>query len=549
LADGLPVGAAGKINYADYKLIPYTRSAAPDDTSQELMLSITIFILVKESVDVICQMESAVEGIAGQTTFWGIAIAVIVIILYLVELIVIVAESIKLMQELIDLILPPMKIKLGMRECDLFKKGCEYFGLKFISTIYGENIAAGYSGRYVDATWMPVKIIKPTDYQDPFQISFARPADEVNSTTAYGYYDGTFKQWIDVMCMKYNAKIIVQNNTMLFEEVHYWNVTNPFPLPNEGDVGFTQFLPDPYGFNAHEIPATYIVRYEKDDQELNTYNDYSGTYCLANTHALVVRNQRNQLLEGSVVIQLPCALARRKDYLTKTENDLLSAINELSRFIFTVNDAGQQWNSLINQSFLGQTLTTWTGSSTTSSELNNVLIGMATGGISIPANIAGLLVDFNTITDPGLGYGEDRVGWMLLSSNYTAVPKSFIGYDNGNGLWYIKQVNDPGNLTTYQNNYAISLMQDFHSNNLGSNPFDSSKNNQWLTFKNKKFKMSIKDWHLIRNNNVLTTADGRLGKFDEIMWELHNDIATGVIYRIKENWTNNLTTIITQDNG
>jgi len=73
--------------------------------------------------------------------------------------------------------------------------------------------------------------------------------------------------------------------------------------------------------------------------------------------------------------------------------------------------------------------------------------------------------------------------------------------------------------------------------------------NQWLVFKDKRFKFGLLDFNRINNSNILRTADGRWGKFSKIVWNLHNDLAEDVTYRIKQKYTNNYTLTTTTDGG
>jgi len=505
-------------------------------------------------------------------------------------------------------------------------KLCEYFGLTFNSSIYGIGTADAYGGRYVNATLVPSKINIPDG--DPSFSVFTRPPDETSNPDSYGYYDGTPKQFIDDMCNVYNAMPVIRGNTLYFEEIHQFNTVNPFKLPNEGVVGNTFQYPKPYGTNAADIPLVYIVRFQKDDQELNTYNDYKGTYCLAQTKPNIVRNQKNLLVRGSTIVDLPFALARRKVGLTKIEKSLINTLDHFGRFI---NGIGDRVDNINNQ------LSSWMPSiiSAENCGLSNTQVGITVGFLTGQPVFAGLSIILGSdglaiippVTIPY--FGNDRVGWMLLSNDFIGTPKRFIGTPHGDD-WYVHDNNEestivsqintalngaftgtiigvsgattftgtvtngiltgtaptaslgpatgivtgtiaglPGTysavvsgtmgggvfsgaggissstlttLTTQGWGSAKQLMTDFHiKNTLGEN--------QYLIFKDKTFKMSMADYLQINNNNVFVTADGKWGKFDKIMWDLHNDKAIGVDYRIKEKYTNNFTTTITDDGG
>lgn len=630
LTDARHNGKPYQITTADYKQVPYCISTIPNYT-QAMLLSISLFIVVKEAVDVICKIESLIARMIGQGLSWiQLIFTIIEVVLYIIYLIAIIIAAAKLMQELMDNIIQPKKTKLAMREVDLWVKGCKYFGLNFASTIYGYGAPDGYKGRYADMTLIPKKILKFNG--DPSLENYLRPPDETNATDSYGYYEGTFKQFIDDMKLVYNGDIVIRNGTLYFEEVHHWNKVDPFVLPNEGNVGYAFNYPAPYSTNASEIPAVYIVQFAKDEQDLNTYNDYTGTYCIAQTTPNVVRNQKNQLLSGSVSIQLPFAQARRKMGMTKMEKRLLGILRDFNRYINDVFRLHNKINDWLNNEAPG-------GFSDAYGEISQGdLVAFFTGSYWISS--AQIYFGGNLPNMPlyNFGFNDDRVGWMLLSSDFIGVPKRFAGVTNGSD-WYIHPNNQAvsissilqstvpvttqingyftgvaigvigvntfngqvtngiihgsgfatglgpasgtiiGTIAGYQGTYvgtvsgvktggtfngtgqitsiqtttttvlntsdwgsAESLMNDFHSQNLISN-------NQYLLFKNKTFKLGLKDFNRISNNNVFKAPNGKWGKFDRLIWDIYNDRAIDVDYRIKEKYTNNYSIKISTDGG
>ena len=628
----LPPGSPGYISRSDYKQTPYALSSIPDYT-QAMLLSISLFIIIKESVDCVAKIASLITRAISQSLSWLQLIGTIIeIVLYLIYLVAIVTASARLMQQISDNLLQPKKTKLCMREQDLFAKGCAYFGLNFVSSIYGAGTLDRYNGRYTNATLMPVKIKMPDG--DPSFELFVRPPDETTNPKSYGYYEGTFKQFIDDMEQTYHARAVIIGNTMYFEEINYWNVADSFTIPNEGDVGNTFLYPQPYGTNANEIPAVYVVRFQKDEQDLNTYNDYKGTYVIAQTTPAIVHNKKNQLLKGAINVDLPFALARRKVGYTKLEKALLELLDTCATFINSIGDRVDNINDK---------LSSWMPSIVASEDvgLSNTQVGITVGFLtgqpvfsvlSIVLGSDGLPI-MPTVTIPY--FGNDRIGWMLLSSDFIGVKKRFIGVQNGDD-WYIDSNNSEGTFITFSpalsgtftgtiiglSSYfgvggqtftgtitagvlsgssnalntgsingivtgtiaglsgtytanvsgfatggtftgtgvigsgvgsstsvttqgwggALSLLNDFHYTNL-------INENQWLVFKNKKFKFGIREWLQINNNNVLRTADGRYGKFEKIVWDLHNDMAIDVTYRVKHKYTNNYNLKITTDGG
>lgn len=593
---------AARITRADYKQTPYTLSDVPD-RNKIMMMSITLFLMVKESIDIVLKIEGYISRLSASGIFWQILGICIEIGLYVAYLLLLIIASVKLIQDLITNIETPYQTKLCMREVDLFKKMCAYFNLTFVSSIYGEHIADAYNGKYKYFTLMPVKIQTPIG--DPLVNGFKRPQDETNNPNSYGYYDGDFKSFIEAMELTYNASFVVQNGFAFFEEVHHWNLTNAWTMPNEGKVGYQYNYPAPYSFNASELATNYIVKFLKDDSETNTITNYDGTYCMAASRPKVVRNQKNLLWGKTEIVQIPFALARRKNYESQVEKDLLDVCIKFNEFIAKIIHYHSQLNLAVY--------------------IFNPGVAIV---VDVLYNNASAVIPF--------GVTNDRVGWMILSADYTGVAKRFCGTQVGLD-WYLDSADDSSSITTvvtppvlpvsgsftgsldganfvpgltggvignvlhiscsaaslgstialasgtiagHTGTYsgtvtgtvtggifhgvgtlasgivpvgtyttinttsrgsAEALFNDFHYLNI-------IDNNQWLIFKDKTIKFGVSDYLKVYQNNVFTTANGDIGKFDRIVWNIQGDEAT-VDYRIKKQWTNNYLTTISTDNG
>lgn len=588
---------AARITRADYKQVPYTLSGVPD-RNKVMMMSITLFLMIKESIDIILKIESYISRLSSALLYWIVIGICIEIGLYVAYLVLIIIASVKLIQDLIANIETPYQTKLAMREVDLFKKMCAYFNLKFISSIYGENIADAYNGKYVNATLMPIKITTPLG--DPLVNGWKRPQDETNNSNCYGYYDGDFKQFIETMELMYNANFIVQNGCAYFEEEHHWNLTNAWRMPNEGKPGYQYNYPQPYSFNASELATNYIIKFQKDSNETNTITNFDGTYCIASSRPKVVRNQKNLLWGNTQTVQIPFALARRKNYESEVEKDLLDVCIKFDEFIAQIIHYHAQLNVAVYVFNPGGAI-----------------------AVDVLYNNASAVIPF--------GVSNDRVGWMILSDDYTSVPKRFIGSGSPSSPdWLIDKLDDsvttvPPSVATINgaftgtavgsgttgpvtgivtggvlscnfsvtgiagsiyivtgtvagstivytgsvsglvtggffngtgvivpplgtaivtvnaNSSAETLFYDFHYLNI-------INNNQWLIFKDKTIKFGVSDYLQVYQNNVFTTANGDVGKFDRIVWNIQGDEAT-VDYRIKKQWTNNYFTTISTDHG
>jgi len=200
-----------------------------------------------------------------------------------------------------------------------------------------------------------------------------------------------------------------------------------------------------------------------------------------------VINKKNNLLKNLTQVRLNFALAKRKDHFSKVED-----------FV-----------NLIVQGFVSFT--------------NAIIkaINFITGIFNAPA--------IPTITNP-MG---NRLGWIELSSDFTSVPKIFIGTLQSNGDWAIA-------LNNQVDTSANALMNNFHLINL---PLHG---NQWLTYKNKTIPLCCSDYLILKDKNYITTVDNKKGKITRLLWNLHKETAD-IDYRIQQVYTNNLKELFITD--
>lgn len=420
----LPSTAPGKITQTDYRLVPYCVSAIPD---YQMLLStaLALFVVIKEIAEIIRKTaDIAAELSVPPVTLVG----AVKLILQAAYLVVIIAAIIGLIQTFVNCIIQPKKYKKAMYVRTLFQKACDYLGLQFQSSIL--NTA---TSPYYRAAIMPRKVVQP----NPNFIGFKRAADESQTNTSYGYYDGTFGQLIRQCEQIFNAKANISGNTLYFERRDYFQITSSLTLPNLDLGGINN---GEYRYNAHELASNYLTIWELDNQELNTYDHYEGTSCQMQCTPIVVGNKKNILLQNLVEKRLAFSLAKRKEVLTAPEKVLDTIIN-----IFT----------------------------------------FFTGVSPVP----------------------NRIGWLLLSNDFTGTQK-FMILDSSDKI-------DPNNKFRTS---ASTLMNNFHSINF-------PLNDQWLVYEGWEIPFCCDDYAAVRACNYIRTFDNRIGKITNLRWQLGSDMA------------------------
>lgn len=502
----LPVNSPGRIIPAtDFKLTPYCISEIPNYT-QASLVAVSIFLTIREAREIVKEIGQIIQELTGAaataTATAGLSIGLVVAaiakcLIYVIYLSALIIALVNMIKTLITNIIQAKKRKACMLARVMFTRLCQRLNMTFSSSILNNPSSPWYND-----TWMPRKTVMPANL-NPLNM-FKRPADEgvgfPNKPDVYGYFDGNYRDFIKEYCNKYNAEIAIIGNVMYFEEAHAYNNVSQMQIPATGPVGNAFNNPEPYGTNYSELPANLLVIYQVDDSERNTTHDYTGTSWSVTVSQNSVVNIRNVASGKAVAVRLNCALARRKEYLTKIENLMNQLINGLFGF---VNVFVNVLNSMI-------TVINW-------------VIGIFGGNNtavpaipSLPTNVV-----------------NNRIGWMLLSNDSFMIPKTFIGIQSGLD-WKIA----PTSMTYLK---AQALGQYFHGKNLGT------RGNQQKIYPNKEFPFCCEDFVKILNRNVATSPLGLPAKFKELKWYFSDEMAREVEYRVFSNFTNNLQETIVID--
>lgn len=141
----------GIITDADYVDVPYVVNSIPN-YEQSAVLFLSLFVIGKELKANVKEISKLLADLAGVFTTLP---AIIKSIAFVVYFILMVIAMIKLIQQLFDALIQPLKYHKGMYVRTLLEKACSYFDLKFESSILQQ-------GDYKDLFLLPEK------YQEGF---------------------------------------------------------------------------------------------------------------------------------------------------------------------------------------------------------------------------------------------------------------------------------------------------------------------------------------------------------------------------------------------
>ena len=334
---------------------------------QSIMISITLYIMTKETLEAARDLvESVSELIQATTPSVGTGVVVdtgdiiaaalkaVARLIYFAALLV---ALIQLAAKLWVLLFPPKRKMKAVKFRELCEKTCAFLGFSFQSSIF-EN-EPGW-------TLLPVPLIKNRQsifefLPDEFFGSFNKGVPSSSDTTPTA---GTFFDAIEIM---FNAKITVNNGVVRLERRDYiMNQASNQIVPAlvlQGDRS------DEYTFNTEDAWKRYYIHYQLDMSDLHSVDkmyDYHDAEYSAEANNIV--NSDLVTIKGLNDVQIPFALGARKEKLNWVETlakGLFSVIDAVTGLFGSgtsyANQVGERKNALmISQQFFGVTKVLYT---------------------------------------------------------------------------------------------------------------------------------------------------------------------------------------------
>jgi len=311
----------GLITDSDFVDIPYVINFIPDGM-QLLILGLSTFSLVKELIegvkalaDRIADLTDAATPVIGVGVGAGavavtaydignIIMAALKLVAQIAYLVAIVAALVKLVEQIIEELMPPKRFHRGIPIRTLFQKFCDYKGLGFSSSLLDSLDVSGAKWCYLP----PKRQIKGVIYAARTTQSGVPDVGSVIDTPA-----GVIREFKKM----FNADFKLVNGMLYFERKDNFRTQSPYIIPNT----FTdqEKLQDFNGFNVDELRANYNIFWSTDIQDQNTLADVNGLSFQAQLSPKVTDNPELTNLTGLESVALPFALPIRKDKLPAVE--------------------------------------------------------------------------------------------------------------------------------------------------------------------------------------------------------------------------------------
>ena len=397
-----------------YVYVPYVISTVPS-AQEAILAAVSLITLLIELQNALSSLLKHISGIA--TFSWSDLFKIVIHVAYIAFLF---ATIIRVIQDLFNAIIQPVKFHAGMKIKDLCEIGSDWMGFDFASETILEL------EEFADLVLLPQKYNMPINEDIDFIQGFtdvssisqtATGSTQIGQNEENGYYNGTFGQLLRDLKTMFNAKVIIQESstgdrpTLRLERIDYSTSENLYNLPPIDNN-------DAYRFNVNDFNANYLVEFSLDSAEKNTFLDYRGTVYQSTAKPITVDNSDLVIMKGLNSVAIPYALGKRKETLTVPEKILLPIINEIEQIINSIA-------LLVN----GVVFTAWVAGNVMITQINNIIdaVNGLPGGTDIPnidPNLLGEISELpfidinNTAGDP-----NERIGMLLLENDFINVPK------------------------------------------------------------------------------------------------------------------------------
>jgi hypothetical protein len=239
---------------------------------------------------------------------------------------------VKMLQQLKELIYPKIRYYKGHEIKKLIQLGCQYLGYTFNSTILEE--ATQYAGLLFLGVPLSKEKESIFDYiQNDLDFSFTLGYPTAQDTTP------TLASLIQAMEDMFNARTRVRNGQVRLERWDYWQ-----------DLAINQVVPAlniqdsrqmAYQYNTEDIWKRYYIHYQVDYSDIGTVDFFDPTDAEYSTEPVSVNNSDLLSIKGLNDVNIPFALAIRKNKLNLLERTFIIFLNTAD---FIINAFGGNGN-------------------------------------------------------------------------------------------------------------------------------------------------------------------------------------------------------------
>lgn len=325
-ADGMSFGLV-QWNASDFSLVDYV-IIPEEQPTYYISLMLATFALSQELAKAIDEIQQSIADIVKASVpvglpvpapdFGAIIVAAIKLAARVAYAIFIVIALIKLLTEIINIIFPTIRQFKAIRVKTLFEKSANFLGYTLSSTLLNA---------LTPLTILPVPLKQK---QPNWFLELVAP-----NSLAYtnGYPSSrdsvqTLGQLITALENTFNAKIIVQNGVIQFEQELFFK-----QQPNTGLLSafnIQEQLQSEHSLNSNEIFKRLVVQFQTDPTDFNTFDDTFQSLFEVSSEVLNSPNRASELIKGYDLVNIPFARGTNKgslNFLERSAKTLASAVD------------------------------------------------------------------------------------------------------------------------------------------------------------------------------------------------------------------------------
>jgi hypothetical protein len=255
--------------------------------------------------------------------------------IYIAALIV---ALIKIIQEMVELIVPKVRNLNGNTVKSLISQGCSYLGFNFVSTMLDSEQGLSVVPVPLVAENKSIWDVLLNNQTQAFNKKYPSAMDTVSTLGAL----------IDAIKQRNNGKLRIIGNTVYLERRDHWY------NQSSGVVLATLNLQDKrensHTYNFNECWKRAYVHYQFDQSDSHTIDKIQGIQAEYSTEPIATNNADLINIKGLYEINIPFALGYRKSKLTKVEEaleDLAKVVDDIVQFFGGSSNLVAQINARI----------------------------------------------------------------------------------------------------------------------------------------------------------------------------------------------------------
>lgn len=491
----------GVIKQSDFIQIPYCINKK-QNTIEFLFTIFALFVIydkLKSEISILTELIASI----GASVDASIVIRLILHITYVITLLLALA---KLVVDLYNLLIQPVKYHTAMSVTRMLEIGCNHLGLTFKSSILQQE---PFNKLY----WLPEKFA----LNERNTISGLVGNLSSNIVDNTGFYNGTFGEFLRMWKQVFNAKIICKDDSVFFEKYDYNPSANNWVVPNLMDSKYN------YSYNKDDFYSNINISFAYDLNDKNTIQEWKGTNCQVIQSAITVNNVKMNLAKNYLEVRHPFALGKIKNDLNNLEKLYVTVLK-------TIDSVANPLINLLN--YITRIL------NSVISVINKIVKLLNTLGIKLKFQVPKIPVIPNLKLANLI---ENRIGMLQMESDFVNIPKAIL----------LDVANNSKNTKVNINNSAYLNAKYLYDNYwyfVSFVPKGTFKGNQYLIRELNECKFTYSDYVKVRYNNMVTDAYGNECELISLKYNPLRETAKGT-YKQRKQYLNNIKETIIEPNG